>query len=330
MAIARTTTQLIASVRRRTFIKSDDPDFTDADILEMLNEQIGSYLCDLIRPYVANYALRQEDTLLVANQSDYSIPVRALNGTTEAIGIVDPTGVVPGYRLVYYDPQDAILLQTMQNSTVPVAYNMPGNVIRLYPTPGSLIGTTPTTTLRVQYFQRPSELVDPAAVGVVSSVADGSPAYSVVLASDAPATFVTGAEVEFVSAQPGYGVLGSVGVIASASGPNVTVTGTLPTAPYVPQAGDYLCLKDQAPVCTFIPLEFQECLLQWVAIKMLEAKGDQQGMDRLGKVLSASEAALRHQLPKRSMGQRRYLSAWAGLRGVPVRGLLWPLSNPGP
>ena len=329
MAIARTTTQLIASVRRRTFIKSDDPDFTDADILAILNEQIGSYLCDLIRPYVANYALCQKDTELVAFQSDYAVPVRALNGTTEAIGIVDPTGVVPGYRLVYYDPQDAILLQTAQNSDIPVAYNMPGNVIRLYPTPGDLTGTTPTNTLRVQYFQRPSELVDPSAVGVVSSVSDGSPTYSVTLAANAPSTFTVGARVEFVSAQPGYGVLGQVGVIASVAGANLTVTGTLPTAPYVPTAGDYLCLEDQAPVCTFIPLEFQECLLQWTAIKMLEAKGDQQGMDRLGKVLSASEAALRHQLPKRNMGQRRYLSAWAGLRGVPVRGLLWPLSNPG-
>ena len=201
--------------------------------------------------------------------------------------------------------------------------------LRLYPTPGDMVGTSPTDTLRVQYFQRPSELVALSAVGVVSSVSDGSPAYSVVLSADAPATFTVGAEVEFVSAQPGYGVLGDAGVIATAAGANLTVTGTLPTAPYVPQAGDYLCLKDQAPVCTFIPLEFQECLLQWVAIKMLEAKGDQQGMDRLGKVLQASEAALRHQLPKRNMGQRRYLSAWAGLRGVPVRGLLWPLSNPG-
>ena len=134
--------------------------------------------------------------------------------------------------------------------------------------------------------------------------------------------------MEIVAAAPGYSTYAPTAVISGSGSGYVDVTGVAPVAPYTPVAGDYLCLLDQAPVVTNIPLEFQECLLQWVSIKMLEAKGDQAGMDRLGAVLKASEMALRHQLPKRNMGARRFLSAWAGLRGVPVRGLLWPLLGP--
>jgi len=328
VAIGRTTSALIASIRRRTFIKSEDPDFTDADITAMLNEQVGSYLSDLIRPYCQNYALQQYDTLLVDGQSDYAVPTRALNGTVEAMGIIDPTGVVPGYRLIPYDPQDAILLQQTNSGGIPVAYDMPSNVIRLYPTPSN--PTPPMTTLRLQYFQRPSELVDVTAVATLNAALSNITAttYRVNISGTAPSTFTVGAEVEIVAAAPGYSTYAPTAVISGSGSGYVDVTGVAPVAPYTPVSGDYLCLVDQAPVITNIPLEFQECLLQWVGIKMLEAKGDQAGMDRMGKVLAGSEAALRHQLPKRNMGARRFLSAWAGMRGVPVRGLLWPLLGP--
>ena len=82
------------------------------------------------------------------------------------MAIIDPTGVVPGYRLIPFDPQDSILLQRTNSGGIPVAYDLPSNVMRLYPTPSA--PSSPMTTLSVQYFQRPSQLVDPAAVAVLS------------------------------------------------------------------------------------------------------------------------------------------------------------------
>ena len=105
------------------------------------------------------------------------------------------------------------------------------------------------------------------------------------------------------------------------------MTGVAPVA-VTPVSGDYLCLLDQAPVVTNIPLEFQECLLQWVSMRCWRPRAIRRAWTGSERVLKASEMALRHQLPKRNMGARRFLSAWAGLRGVPVRGLLWPLLGP--
>jgi hypothetical protein len=58
---------------------------------------------------------------------------------------------------------------------------------------------------------------------------------------------------------------------------------------------------------------------------MMEAKGDQAAMERMGRSLGVSETNLRKQLSQRDTGQRRFLNAWAGFNGAPVRGQLWPL-----
>lgn len=311
-------------------MKPADPDFTDADITAMLNEQVGSYLYDLLRPFAQNYAVQSFDQPLVTGQQTYSIPDRAVNGTLEAMGLIDPAGRVPGYRLALYDLQDSILLQRIASSTVPVAYSLESNVVRVWPTPGTIFGAQ--NTLRIQAVQRASELVDVSKVCTLTGAltTGGPPGSYRVLVGTIPATFTVGAQVELVSGRPGYSTLTPSGVIAATGGGFVDVTGVAPSAPQTPQAGDYLCLLDQAPVLTNVPLEFQECLLQWVALKMLEAKGDQAGMDRIGATLRVSEANLRKQLAQRNTGQRRFLSAWAGFAGAPVRGQLWPLAQPGP
>lgn len=310
-------------------MKSADPDFSTADIIAMLNEQVGSYLYDLMRPYAQNYAVQTSDQLLVSGQQTYSVPDRAVNGTLEAMGIVDPTGKTPGYRLALYDLQDSVLLQRVAGATVPVAYSLESNVVRLWPTPSTI--TSAQNTLRIQYMQRASELVDVSAVctltGALSNVTPTSYRVNV---GTIPATFTTGARVELVDASPGYSTFSPSGVISATGAGTVDVTGVAPTGPLVPGAGDYLCLYDQAPVLTNVPLEFQECLLQWVGLKMMEAKGDGAALERMGNSLRVSEANLRKQLSQRNTGQRRFISAWAGFAGAPVRGQLWPLAQPGP
>jgi hypothetical protein len=205
-------------------MKPQDPDFTTQDIIDMLNEQVGAYLSDLMRPFAQNYAVQTEDQPLVASQQRYAVPERAVNGTIEALGIVDSTGQSPGYRLSLYDLQDSVLLQTVASSVVPVAFSFESNYIRLWPTPAQ--PQPPTNTLRVQYMQRASELVPVASVGVVESVAPGAGSYAVTLVDAAPAAFVTGAAVEFVKARPAYSTLVPSGVISGVAGDVVTVTGT--------------------------------------------------------------------------------------------------------
>jgi hypothetical protein len=311
-------------------MKPADPDFTDADITAMLNEQVGPYLSDLVRPFSQQYAINTFDQALVAGQSDYLIPERAINGTVEAMGIIDPTGRVPGYRLVLYDLADSILLQSIASSVVPVAYSAVGNFIRLYPTPTAQ-NTSLQNTLRLQYMQRASELVDPSFCATLSGALTNvtSTSYRVTTAT-VPAGLTTGVKVELVAARPGFATLGASGVISGTGVGTIDITGTAPVAPYAPQAGDFLCPFDQAPVITNTPIEFQECLLQWVGLKMMEAKGDETAMARMGKALTVAEGNLRKQLSRRNAGQRRFLNAWNGFSGLPVRGLIWPLAQPGP
>ena len=330
MAIGRTTADLLASIRRRCFMKASDPDFTTADITAMLNEQVGAYLYDLMRPYAQNYAVQTLDQPLVSRQQDYQVPTRAVNGSIEAMACVDVQGKVPGYRLAMYDLQDSVLLQSVASSVVPVCYSMESNVVRLWPVPISPLA--PQNTLRILYMQRASELVDASACAVLSGAVSNVTAttYRVNITGTAPTTFTVGATVEIVCAQPAYSTFSPTAVISGSGAGFVDVTGVAPTGPLLPSAGDYLCLYDQAPVLTNVPLEFQECLLQWTALKMMEAKGDQAAMDRMGKALSIAEGNIRKQLTQRNTGQRRYLNAWAGFSGAPVRGLLWPLSQPGP
>ena len=328
MAIGRTTTDLVASIRRRCFMKAADPDFSTDDITAMINEQVGAYLYDLMRPFAQNYAVQTYDQTLVSGQQDYKVPSRAVNGTLEAMAIIDPLGKVPGYRLVQYDLQDSVLLQTIASSVVPVAYSLESNVVRVWPAP--ITPMAPQNTLRIMYMQRASELVPVASCNVLSSTALSnvtSTTYRINLT--ATPLFTTGDVVEMVSATPAYSTYSPTATVTAVGANYVDVSGVAPS-PYQPVAGDYLCLYDQAPVLTNIPLEFQECLLQWVGVKMMEAKGDQAAMDRMGKALSVSEGNLRKQLSQRNTGQRRFMNAWAGFSGAPVRGLLWPISQPGP
>jgi hypothetical protein len=208
---------------------------------------------------------------------------------------------------------------------VPVAYSLVANAIRVWPTPSTNQGSQ--NTLSCQYMQRASEVVATTAVATLSGALSSVTAttYRVKITGTAPATFTVGAVVEIVSGRPNYSTYNPTATITGSGSGYVDVSGVAPVAPQTPRAGDYLCLYDQAPVLANVPLEFQECLLQWVALKMMEAKGDQAAMERMGKALSVSEGNLKEQLSQRNAGQRRYLSAWSGLAGAPVRGLLWPL-----
>lgn len=171
-----TTTELLASLRRRGRLPDGDP--TDADLLLDADQALRTTCLTLLRTLQEDYGLVEEDTALVADQKDYAIPARAVGGTVEDVLFVNDDG-------------DAVSMPHIPHSEMwrhedsagtywraPYGFATVGGKVRIAPTP-----TTASGSLRFVYQERPGLLVAASRGAQVTSttsttiVVDGAGAF---------------------------------------------------------------------------------------------------------------------------------------------------------
>jgi hypothetical protein len=251
-----TSTNIIASLRRRGQLASSPQQLDTDDFLAFLTEECQTYMTALLMSVREEHLLTTLDT--TGTGGVVQIPSRAVGGKLKQVLVNNGSGYAP---LVRVEPER---VDASSAGGSPSGYVLQGNHLLLTPTP------TGSTSVRLTYFRRPSRVVDDtASVGLVTAL---NRTTGVITVSSLPGAFSGAVAVDFVSGTPGFDSLGD-----DVSGTGDTTANTVTVAPSSLPArlsvGDYVCLAGETPIPQ-LPVELHPLLAQRVVVKCLEALGD--------------------------------------------------------
>lgn len=284
MANAFTSTDLLASLKRRGLIPSSTQTFATADFFKIVDEEVQGYIVPLLMDTREEYLVVTHDISVTAGTTEYYIPERAVAARLRDITMADGNG---NYRpLVRLEPEG---IDTMSSTSGVGAFYLQGNKI-------ILVGTATTGTMRVTYYQRPNRVVATSAVGEITAISGND-----VTISALPSTFTTTVTYDFVKGKPGFDTLGK-DLSASVAGLTMTMSSTPPTGLVV---GDFLCLSQETPIAQ-IPVELHPLLAQRVTATVLHALGDAKA-EAAYKVAGDMEKRALKLLTPRTDGANRFV-----------------------
>lgn len=252
--MAWTTTQLLASIKRRADVPTAQASYSTTEILSMADEETRSYVVPLVLKEREDYWVSPHDVALVDGTIAYRIPYRAVGGKLREVYLIDVNGnLIQFPRARISDLEDANW-----------GFWTEGNVLNIVDD-GTLSVTNLAVTLRMYVYLRPNALVATTAATTVSSF--NATAKTITLAST-PSGYAGQTTWDIVRAKPGFETLAfdAAGTLAAST---ITFTNALPDDLAV---GDYVCLPEQTPVPQ-IPAELHDLLAQRVAVVMLSNKG---------------------------------------------------------
>ena len=248
--MSNTTTDAIASIKRRGSIPTAQNLFQTEDFLSFLNDELLLNLVPQILSTREDYFKADYDITIVPGQTAYTIPPRALGGKLADVSYVTISNIVS----VPWLEQSELKSTT----TGPFGFYIKGNKVVLSPPP------TNADTLRLSIYQSPGELVSVDDCAQVASIDSATQ----VTVSSIPTSWTTGTIVDWVKAKPGFENLEIDSVVTGVSGTSITFT----SVPEDLEIGDWLCPQYQSCIPQ-VPKELHNLLAQMVAVKCMEAMG---------------------------------------------------------
>ena len=261
------TTDLCDKIRKIEAIPSSSNTFTDADLTELLNMELQSYVVPVIQKVREEYFVIVENQVLVGNA--ITIPPAAIGLRLRDIAIWDESGQALTF-IPMLSPEELnngnMFGYTLRNEQV--IFNM----------------VTPGVTLAISYFKRPNDL----------TVTD----YCIVTAKlGGNQVTVNGMPAEWVGTESVDIIGKTVPFIGKSTEVTATITNsttiTLPAGDYAKVAvGDYIAATGYSPVPQYIPVEAHTLLIQSAALRCLQSLGDRDGWKVSSQKLGRMEADL--------------------------------------
>lgn len=270
---------LIAEVRRAAQLPDSFADYTDAIIRTELNTQLQQRFARIMVKARVGMMLKRYSQTLTSGTATYPLPSRAMHAGAECLSISLGTSSWP---LEQIEAHQVWQYENMSTDR-PRFYAMLGSSYRLYPTPNDAY------TLRVQYYLRPSRIVekqDDSTIGQVSAVDQTArtltvTTYSSIVDKDTGTALSASRRIDLVRGPPlvviaavqGYDASYEV-VMPSATFSVVSTTLTLAgtTDMSEVQVGDYVRVADQSEWPS-IPHEYHPALCWSVAAKIARDRG---------------------------------------------------------
>jgi hypothetical protein len=254
----------MAAVKRYCAVPTSQVTFQNIDFYALADDSIRAKIVPLVLKHMAEFYVTNQDYAINANVNKYAIPPRAINMNLRSIEVVstaDPDTKVPLEQLNREDLYAGIT-GNIRYLIKKNGFYLEGNYVVLYPTP-----TQSLDLLRLNYFIRPNQLVDPSACGLITAINTGA---NQITCSGVPSTWTTANLVDLVKAQPGFDCTAIDQVITNINSGVITFQSALPTNLSV---GDYVCLAGQSCVVQ-VPVELQPLLTHYVVVRVLAAQGD--------------------------------------------------------
>lgn len=302
---AHTSDDLIKSVRvRGMFPDASRGSLSAENILLIASEEIRERIAPLILSVREHYYETYIDYDVVANQSIYQIPYRAIGGLASTVQYISNQSVVPLSNLDPYSQEST------NSSGTPRGFWFENEHITVYPKPNSASGQ-----VRVRYYQRPSLL---AQTIDCSQIIEVDSANSTVKVRLYPSSWSSGLLVDFISNNAPYTPYAVDYSLSSIAVPDIS-SETLLTFAALPmdkdgnlavKIGDWVALAGYTPMPEIMP-EFFPSLAQATALRLMLATGDYEGAkgakDELKEMLAT---AIRLITPREQFGLKKVVSDW--------------------
>ena len=255
---------LMAAVQRYSAVPASQVTFQTTDFYALADDSIRAKIIPLVLKHMAEFYVYPCNYTVQSNVSTYAIPPRAINSILRSVQIVSSTDPDTRVNLDQLSIEDlyAGISGNVRFLVKKNGFYIEGNNVVLYPTP-----TQNLDILRLNYFIRPNQLVDPSACGLITAINTGANTITV---AGAPSAWTTSNTFDLVKGQPGFDCTAIDQSVTSILAGVITFTSTLPTNVAV---GDYVCLAGQSCVVQ-VPVELQPLLTQYVCVRVLAAQGD--------------------------------------------------------
>ena len=268
--MAITADNLLLGVKDRGVVPASQSQFTDPRFLVMADRVIESKIVPLLISTKAEFFVTYTTETVVAGQSIYSVPYRAVNRGLRDIKISDGTS---SRNLVQVTLEDSHRFSSYSEA---YGFYFIGDKIRIVPD----VPATLSTTLTLEYWYEivPSSLVQASGAALVTAVAS-----TTVTVSAVPSTIVTGTVIDFVQGRSGSSIYSIDKTCTDVTGTTLTFGASVipATAPYSLVVGDYVCVAGTSPVVNYVPQVCQSYLESLFAQAILFSIGDEVGAKAL-------------------------------------------------
>lgn len=245
------TSGMIAKVKTLAAVPSNQPAFTDANLITIIDDELQSTVVPFIVSLNSDYFLTYKDVTIVAGVDEYRIPERAVGS------------ILYGVKLVTTDDEYDIPLVDAKNSTkvFHTSYFIRGNYIHLL---GNNIGTN--DTVRMYYYRRANSLISILDCATVDSVTGNDITFT-----GKPSSWTGSTKCDIIQSVPPFDTLAE-DVLIDLSG----ATYTFSSIPRDLEVGCYVCLAGEAPVAQ-IPWDAVQLLNQLAVLRIMESQSDKDG-----------------------------------------------------
>ena len=269
---------LMAAVKRYSAVPTSQVTFQSTDFYALADDSIRAKIVPLVIKAMAEFYVYPMNYAVNQNQNSYAIPPRAINMILRSVQIISTSDADTRVNLEQLSIEDLYATSGSTRTLIKKSgFYIEGNNVILYPTP-----TQNLDTLRLNYFIRPSQLVDPSACAQITSINLGA---NTITCAAVPSIWTTSNTVDLVKANPGFDCTAIDQVITNINSGVITFSTALPTNVSV---GDYICLAGTSCVVQ-VPVELQPLLTQYVVVRVLSAQGDANGLKAALAELEALE-----------------------------------------
>lgn len=251
-----TTTALIAQIKRRGSIPTNQALFENPDFLSFADEEMQTVIAPMIMSMKGSYFLANNDTVMTS-AVNYEIPGDAIGTKIESCYILDDDG--KEYKIPEVTRNDV----TAQNASnyLGLGFYIEDNSVILIP--NAIVGKT----LRMKYYRRASKLVPVEEAAQVVSVSGADITVNAV-----PSGWALNDLVDIIDENPPFTTLGQQYQITSIASNIIQLTATL-SGSVTFATGQWIALDGDTPIPQITP-EAHPVLAQAVVVKCLEAMGD--------------------------------------------------------
>lgn len=262
MARSWTGETLISRVENITLMPTSQGTITDAQLLDMLNEELYDYVTPFLLEHHSDYLLTYQDITLVSGQTEYDLPSDAMGDKLHDVKRIYANGSEESIPRRMTGMGDRRWSNT---ATVPSWFMIRGNTLVLPTHTGS--GSDPG--VRLYYYRRPAPIATSTSMALITSVDTGAGTVSYASTSG-----LNGATVDF---QRGDGLYDwrVQELSGSATATIFTATTSGDIASNSIAANDYIVTSGYAAVPQ-IPRELVPLLCYRTAINIQRARGLEQ------------------------------------------------------
>lgn len=288
--MAITSDDLVDGIKKRVTVPASQALISDADIRSIANTMIKGRMVPLIESLSQEYFVTTSDVDVVAGQSDYSIPYRAIGRKLRELKIIDAQNNVRNMALIALE--DAQMYQT---STLMIGFYYRGDKIIVVPDVQDNIEVD--QVLRMWWYSPPNDLCAVTSAALVTSIVG-----STVNCLTVPSEVSGAAAVDFIQGRSGNAIYG-FDVTPSSTTASSVIFSSADDIPEALAAGDYISAAQTSPVVNWLPNESQPLLESYAAQRVCQRIGDFDGAKAIESDISAEEKSLKLLLEPRIDGE---------------------------